>query len=78
MIFLRQDFPFPLFVVVCHLVIKLGISVVIRLVYRLWTGKSRVLVDCRTFVQKVSPTGLTSGIDIGFSNWGLELVTISL
>lgn len=58
--------------------IKLLISLLIRCVYRLLTGRSRVLVDWRTFWQKVSPTGLTSGIDIGFSNWGLELVTISL
>jgi hypothetical protein len=29
-------------------------------------------------VKKVLPTGFASGIDIGFSNWGLELVNISL
>lgn len=73
-----QKFPFPLFVVACHLIIKLVISVVIRFAYRLCTGRSRVLLDWSTFVRKVSPTGLASGIDIGFSNWGLELVTISL
>lgn len=29
-------------------------------------------------MRNVAPTGLASGIDIGFSNWGLELVAISL
>lgn len=62
----------------CHLVVKLFISFVIRIVYRLVTGKSRIDIDMRTSLQKMSLTGVASGIDIGFSNWGLGLVTISL
>lgn len=53
-------------------------SAIIRGVYRLVTGKSRVNINWKTSVEKVSPSGLASGLDIGFSNWGLALVTISL
>lgn len=53
-------------------------STLLRYIYRVATGKSRVLLDWRTSFKKISPTGIASGIDIGFSNWGLELVKISL
>ncbi|XP_026810669.1 solute carrier family 35 member C2 isoform X3 [Rhopalosiphum maidis] len=29
-------------------------------------------------VSKIAPIGISSGIDVGFSNWGLELVNVSL
>lgn len=36
------------------------------------------MLSFMTCLRSVAPTGLASGIDVGFSNWGLELVTISL
>ncbi|XP_018332587.1 solute carrier family 35 member C2 isoform X2 [Agrilus planipennis] len=41
-------------------------------------GRPRAHVSWRDHIVAVAPTGLFSGIDIGFSNWGLELVTVSL
>lgn len=35
-------------------------------------------IDWKIAVRKLAPTGIFSGIDIGFSNWSLELVSISL
>lgn len=29
-------------------------------------------------VSKFLPIGISSGVDVGFSNWGLELVNVSL
>ncbi|XP_037037482.1 solute carrier family 35 member C2 [Bradysia coprophila] len=75
--FLKQ-FHYPLLVVCCHLVFKLFLSFVIRIIYRLVTGITRIQIDWRTSMKAMSPSGLASGIDIGFSNWGLELVTVSL
>uniref|UniRef100_A0A182PP50 Sugar phosphate transporter domain-containing protein n=1 Tax=Anopheles epiroticus TaxID=199890 RepID=A0A182PP50_9DIPT len=75
---LLQRFKLPLFVVLYHLVIKLLLSAVVRAVLRCVTRKPRILLDWRTSVRKILPTGLASGIDISFSNWGLELVKISL
>lgn len=75
---LLEGFHFPLSVVLYHLVVKLILSALIRLLYKCFTGRSRILLDWRTFYRNMAPTGLASGIDIGFSNWGLELVKISL
>lgn len=50
----------------------------VRHFYRCFTGKSRVQIDWKKSFKKLAPTGIAAGIDIGFSNWGLELVTISL
>lgn len=36
------------------------------------------MLNWKEYVLAVSPTGIFSGIDIGLSNWGLELVTVSL
>lgn len=63
--------------VLYHLVIKFVLAATFRVIYRLVTGRRRVEVDCRSSL-KIAPVGLASGIDIGFSNWGLELVQISL
>lgn len=75
---LLKDLKFPLSIVLYHLIIKLVMSTLVRYIYKLSTGKSRILLDWKTSLKKISPTGLASGIDIGFSNWGLELVNISL
>lgn len=53
-------------------------STTIRFMYKCFTGKSRIHLDWRKSLEKLAPTGVAAGIDIGFSNWGLELVTISL
>lgn len=74
----QQDFKFPLTVVMYHLIVKWVLSVVVRLVLQVVTGSAPLLLPCMTCLRSVGPTGLASGIDVGFSNWGLELVTISL
>ncbi|KAJ9573847.1 hypothetical protein L9F63_008771, partial [Diploptera punctata] len=71
-------FHFPLSVVVCHLVIKFLLSLLCRAVWNCYSSKQRVIVDWENYVKKVAGTGVTSGLDIGFSNWGLELITVSL
>lgn len=75
---LIKELKLPLSIVSYHLVLKLIIAAVIRAIYKGIMGKSRIQLDCRTSVRKMAPTGLASGIDIGFSNWALELVSVSL
>lgn len=75
---LIKELKFPLSIVSYHLVLKLIMASLARAIYRAVVGKSRIQLDCRTSVRKMAPTGLASGIDIGFSNWALELVPISL
>ncbi|KOB73340.1 putative solute carrier family 35 member C2 [Operophtera brumata] len=53
--------------------LKWILSIIIRLVLYLITGTSQLVLPFMTCVRSVGPTGLASGIDVGFSNWGLEL-----
>ncbi|XP_046390909.1 solute carrier family 35 member C2 [Ischnura elegans] len=71
-------FHYPLSVVVCHMVVKFILAGICRKVWECYHRKDRVTVEWKNYIMKVGPTGLTSGLDIGFSNWGLELVTVSL
>ncbi|XP_034483794.1 solute carrier family 35 member C2 [Drosophila innubila] len=73
-----RDLPIPLTIVTYHLILKFLLAACIRNVYKMRMGKSRVQLDWRVAVRKMAPTGIASGIDIGFSNWGLLLVPISL
>ncbi|CAH2103683.1 unnamed protein product [Euphydryas editha] len=75
---LLKDFQYPLTVVMYHLVVKWVLSVIVRSILYLITGTSQLVLSFMTCLRSVAPTGLASGIDVGFSNWGLELVTISL
>ncbi|KAJ0184005.1 hypothetical protein K1T71_000428 [Dendrolimus kikuchii] len=75
---LLKDFHYPLTVVMYHLIVKWILSVLVRLVLYIVTGTPQLLLPFMTCLRSVGPTGLASGIDVGFSNWGLELVTISL
>ncbi|XP_048004672.1 solute carrier family 35 member C2 [Leguminivora glycinivorella] len=75
---LLKDFRYPLTVVMYHLIVKWCLSVCVRCARHFVTGSSQLVLPFMTCVRSVAPTGLASGIDVGFSNWGLELVTISL
>jgi len=73
-----QEFRYPLSIVVCHLVLKFVIASMCRTVWECCTSKQRVVLNWGNFVKKVAPMGIASGLDIGLSNWGLELITVSL
>lgn len=75
---LLTDFKFPLTVVMYHLIVKWLLSVLVRTILYVATGTPQLVLPWLTCLRSVGPTGLASGIDVGFSNWGLELVTISL
>lgn len=73
-----QEIKFPLSVVLCHLVIKFLLASFIRLTYELYTRQHRVLLDCNNWAKKLSLIGISGGLDIGFSNWAQEFITVSL
>ncbi|XP_068633776.1 solute carrier family 35 member C2 [Battus philenor] len=75
---LLKDFHYPLTVVMYHLIIKWILSVFVRTILHLILGTPQLVLSFMTCLKSVGPTGFASGIDVGFSNWGLELVTISL
>lgn len=71
-------FHFPMLVVSCHLAWKFFLSIIFRNVYHKVTKIPLVKISCDANVSKFGPIGISSGIDVGFSNWGLELVNVSL
>lgn len=73
-----QTYKFPLSIVVCHLVFKFLVSLVCRKIYELRTHQKRVLLCWHNQLHKIAPTGIASGLDIGFSQWGLQLNAVSL
>lgn len=75
---INRAMPFPLAIVSYHLILKFLLAAIIRRIYKLRVGRSRVQLDWRVALRKMAPTGVASAIDIGFSNWGLALVPISL
>lgn len=75
---LLQGFHFPLSVVIYHLLVKFGLAALLRAVICLYSGTPRVVLPFMLSVRSVAPTGLASGVDVSFSNWALEMVTVSL
>ncbi|CAG7734236.1 unnamed protein product [Allacma fusca] len=69
---------YPLIQVSCHLVVKFVLASAFRLVYEIATKKRRVLLDCDTWVKRLSIVGLSGGLDIGLSNWSQVMLTVSL
>ncbi|RZB40652.1 solute carrier family 35 member C2 [Asbolus verrucosus] len=73
-----QSFHFPLMTVVVHMIVKFLLSMLIRVILEKKQGKQRILLGWKEYIVAVAPMGLFSGLDIGFSNWGLELIQVSL
>lgn len=76
--FPTQGYKFPFSVVIYHLFVKLVMSTLIRIFYRIFTGKHRVKIPVAVAVRKVAPTSFFGALDIGFSQWGLEFVDVAL
>lgn len=77
-ILMLQLFKFPLTIVSCHLIMKFFLSILFRHVFQCLTGKKRVTLSLSTNFSKLAPVGFSAGLDVGLSNWGLELITVSL
>ncbi|CAH1992417.1 unnamed protein product [Acanthoscelides obtectus] len=75
---LFQSFRFPLITVLIHMIVKYVLAMILRKIISKKQGKPRIQLSWKEYVLSVSPTGIFSGIDIGFSNWGLELISVSL
>lgn len=57
--YLPQDFHFPLFMTLGHLVIIFSFSTLTRFAMQCWTGKPRVTLPWKIYLSKVAPTGKT-------------------
>lgn len=75
---LLKGYQFPFSVVLYHLFVKLVMSTLFRIMYRLFTGKQRVKLPVAIAFKRIAPTSFFGAIDIGFSQWGLEFVDVAL
>ncbi|XP_022249758.1 solute carrier family 35 member C2-like isoform X2 [Limulus polyphemus] len=73
-----KNFHFPLTVVICHLVVKFILSAVVRAVWEIWSGQQRVILKWNVYIKQLAIAGIASALDIGFSNWSFEFITVSL
>ncbi|XP_012268370.1 solute carrier family 35 member C2 [Athalia rosae] len=73
-----RGFHYPLSVAICHLYVKFLLSWFVRTIIECRHGHKRVRLSWHNMVMSMGPPGIASGLDIGFSNWALELLTMSL
>ena len=57
---------------------KFTFASVIRSVYTRLTSKSRGTLSWGVYLKRISGIAVTSALDIGLSQWGLEFVTVTL
>lgn len=70
--------PFPLSIVIVHLVLKFCMAGICRVIWTRCTGKQRVVLAWKDYLARVAIVAIVSGLDIGLSQWSLEYVTLSL
>lgn len=75
---LIKGFHFPLTIVFFHMIIKYMMAGLVRLWCKFLSGKSRSCIPFSTSWKKLAVAGCASSLDIGFSNWSFEFITISL
>ncbi|KAL7293386.1 hypothetical protein TKK_0013152 [Trichogramma kaykai] len=72
-------FDFPLTVVSCHLVFKFFMTSIIRHMRKCCKSQQPVChLSWQNIIWTLGPPGIASGLDIGFSNWAMSLITMSL
>ncbi|XP_015607112.1 solute carrier family 35 member C2 [Cephus cinctus] len=71
-------FDYPLGVVVCHLVTKFLLATLVRCIRKCCCGKHPVRLPWQTIIWSLGAPGIASGLDIGFSNWAISLITVFL
>ena len=73
-----QNHKYPISIVLCHLVMKFTFAALIRSSYTRYTAKARVTLPWGVYLKRITGIAVTSALDIGLSQWGLEFVTVTL
>lgn len=73
-----KDIHFPLTVVLCHLTMKFIFASMCRSIWECCSSKERVDLPWSPYMKSIGLAGIAGGLDIGLSNWGLHLITVSL
>ncbi|XP_005092130.1 solute carrier family 35 member C2 [Aplysia californica] len=76
--YLFKNSSVTLSITLCHFVFKFVASSIIRLLLECKNKEPRVMLDWKTYCKRVAAAGIVGSLDIGFSNWSFEFITISL
>ncbi len=76
--FLFQRLPFPITIVVGHLVLKFILSDASRQVWTSCTGEQRVVLSWSNYLSRVAMVAVVSALDIGLSQWSFEYITVAM
>lgn len=64
--------------VLVHMIVKYILACIIRYVLQCEQNTKKMILGWKEYIFSVASIGVFSGVDIGFSNWGLELINVSL
>lgn len=64
--------------VVVHMIVKYFLAISFYTILPRQGNRPKLLLDWKEYISTVAVVGIFSGFDIGLSNWGLELVPVSL
>ncbi|KFD47701.1 hypothetical protein D918_09898 [Trichuris suis] len=76
--FIKEEFHFPLFIVLCHYLLKFAVASCYRASYSRVYAKDRILLKWPHYAIAAGITGIAASLDIGLSNCSFEYTTISL
>lgn len=71
-------FQIPLSFTLSHLIVKFMLACLVRSLLECKNKKERVILPWRVSLLRLAPTGISTSIDIGLSNWSFEFITVSL
>nr|AKN21647.1 slc35c-3 [Schmidtea mediterranea] len=71
-------YPYPLSITMLHLIVKFLLASFVRGILRIFSKHDRTELCWKDYFRKISPSGITSSLDIGLSNWSFEFITVSL
>ncbi len=75
---MMREHHFPASIVAAHVILKFALASLCREGLECVDGRPRVVLSWRMFLSKVALVGVFSAIDIVFSQWSLQYITITL
>ncbi|CAB4012223.1 solute carrier family 35 member C2 isoform X1 [Paramuricea clavata] len=73
-----KQFHFPLSLSMVHYSVVFLLTAITRRIWEIRSNKKRVLLEWSVYLKRVPATAIATALDIGFSNWSLMFITVSL
>ncbi|XP_046841723.1 solute carrier family 35 member C2-like [Xenia sp. Carnegie-2017] len=75
---IMKKLHFPLTLSMVHYSVVFVVVALIRKIWEIRTNKKRIMLKWSVYLVRVTPTAIATALDIGFSNWSLMFITVSL